>query len=80
MTGEELRIAVAALAAGPLKNHDEIIIAVAVEVRVESHLVESVLLRLRIRQVLSCVSTASDASEGAASVRYEKGLDWTKED
>lgn len=78
MTPEERCIAIAALAAGPHVNHDEIIIAVAVELRLESHMVETVLQRLRMRQTVNCVSTMSEG--GAASVKYEPGIDWREED
>ena len=79
MTPDERTIAVAALAAGPRANHDEIIVTVAVQLRVESHEVESVLQRLRIRHVLNCVSTAGDAKESALLFKYEKGAEWKNE-
>jgi hypothetical protein len=76
MTTDERRIANAALGAGPWENHDQIVIAVADVLKLEPQHVESVLQRLRIRMVLVCVSAASAGSEGA-SVRYERGMDWT---
>ena len=79
MTAEELRIANAALGAGPWEDHDQIVIAVANALRLEVKHVEAVLQRLRIQMVLVCVSAARAGSEGAASVRYERGMDWTEE-
>jgi hypothetical protein len=76
MTRDERRIANAALGAGPWENHDQIVIAVAHVLGLEAQLVEAVMQRLRIRMVLVCVSAASAGSEGAASVRYERGVDW----
>ena len=80
MTADERTIANAALGAGPWDNHDQIVIAVADAVNLDPQHVESVLQRLRIRMVLVCVSAASAGSEGAASVRYERGMDWTDEE
>jgi hypothetical protein len=79
MTTDERRIANAALGAGPWANHDQIVIAVADGLKLEAKHVEAVLQRLRIRMVLVCVSAARAGSESAASVRYEKGMDWTEE-
>ena len=80
MTPDERLIATAALGAGSWDDHDQIIIAVAHMLRLEPQLVESVLQRLRIRMVLVCVSAATAGSEGAGSVRYEKGMDWMDEE
>ena len=77
MTREERRIAVAALRAGPCANHDQIVIAVALELRLEPQEIEDVLHRLRVRQVLNCVSTSA-MDEDVFSVRYEKGVGWTE--
>jgi len=79
MTIDERRIANAALGAGPLDNHDQIVIAVADVLNLEARHVEAVLQRLRIRMVLVCVS-AANASSVVASVRYERGIDWTDEE
>jgi hypothetical protein len=76
MTAEERTIANAALGAGPWDNHDQIVIAVVHLLGLEAHHVESVLQRLRIRMVVVCVSAANATSE-TASVRYERGMDWT---
>ena len=78
MTREERRIAVAALRAGPCANHDQIVIAVALNLRLETKHVEAVLHRLRVREVLDCVSTSA-MDEDVFSVRYEKGAAWTEE-
>ena len=80
MTADERRIANAALGAGPWENHDQIVIAVAHLLGLEPQRVEAVLQRVRIRMVLVCVSAASAGSEGSASVRYERGMDWTDEE
>ena len=79
MTSEERTIANAALHAGPWANHDQIAIAVADLLGLEAQRVEAVLQRLRIRMVLVCVSAANATSE-SASVRYERGMDWTDEE
>jgi hypothetical protein len=79
MTADERRIANAALAAGPWDNHDQIVIAVADVLNLEAQQVEAVLQRLRIRMVLVCVS-ASNATSETASVRYQRGMDWTDEE
>ena len=79
MTAEERRIANAALGAGSWDNHDQIVIAVADVLKLEAQHVEAVLQRLRIRMVLVCVSAANAASE-TASVRYQRGMDWTEEE
>ena len=79
MTAEERRIANAALGAGSWENHDEIVIAVTHDLGLEAQRVEAVLQRLRIRMVLVCVSAANAASE-TASVRYQRGIDWTEEE
>jgi 2-phospho-L-lactate guanylyltransferase (CobY/MobA/RfbA family) len=76
MTADERTIANAALGAGPWDNQDQIVIAVADLLGLEPQHVEAVLQRLRIRMVLVCVSAARAGSEGA-SVRYERGMDWT---
>jgi hypothetical protein len=78
MTREERRIAQAALNAGPCANHDLIVIAVALGLGLESKHVEAVLHRLRVREVLDCVSTSA-VGEDVFSVRYEKGAAWTEE-
>jgi hypothetical protein len=79
MTTDERRIANAAPRVGPWDNHDQIVIAVADVLNLEARHVESVLQRLRIRMVLVCVSAANAASE-TASVRYQRGMDWTEEE
>jgi len=79
MTADERTIANAALGAGPWDNNDQIVIAVADRLGLKPQRVESVLQRLRIRMVLVCVSAASAGSE-TASVRYERGMDWTDEE
>jgi len=79
MTPDERRIANAALRAGPWENHDQIVIAVADLTGLEAQRVEAVLQRLRIRMVLVCVSAANATSDNA-SVRYERGMDWTEEE
>jgi hypothetical protein len=79
MTADERTIANAALGAGPWDNHDQIVIAVAHLLALEPQRVESILQRLRIRMVLVCVSAANATSE-TASVRYERGMDWTDEE
>ena len=76
MTTEERTIANAALGTGPWDSHDQIVIAVADLLGLEAQHVESVLQRLRIRMILVCVSAANAGSE-TASVRYERGIDWT---
>ena len=78
MTAEERTIANAALGAGPWENHDQIVIAVADGLGLEAQRVEAALQRLRIRMVLVCVSAANTTSDNA-SVRYERGMDWTEE-
>jgi hypothetical protein len=78
MTTDERRVANAALRAGPWDNHDQIVIAVADVLNLEAQQVEAVLQRLRIRMVLVCVSAANATSE-TASVRYQRGMDWTDE-
>ena len=80
MTADERTIANAALGAGPWDDHDQIVIAVADGLKLEAKHVEAVLQRLRIRMVLVCVSAANAGSEGAASIRYERGMDWTDEE
>jgi hypothetical protein len=79
MTTDERRIATAALGAGSWENHDQIVIAVADGLRLEAQHVEAALQRLRIRMVLVCVSAANATSE-TASVRYQRGMDWTEEE
>jgi hypothetical protein len=79
MTLEERTIANAALGAGPWENHDQIVTATADLLGLEAQHVESVLQRLRIRMILVCVSAANATSENA-SVRYERGMDWTDEE
>jgi hypothetical protein len=79
MTADERRIATAALGAGPWDNHDQIVIAVADVLNLEAQHVEAVLQGLRIRMVLVCVSAANVTSE-TASVRYQRGMDWTDEE
>ena len=79
MTAEERRIANAALRAGSYDNNDQLVIAVAAGLKRDPQTVEAALQKLRIRQVLVCVSAANAASEGA-SVRYERGIDWKDED
>jgi hypothetical protein len=78
MTTEERRIANAALGAGSWDSHEQIVSAVADGLRLEAQRVESVLQRLRIRMVLVCVSAATATSE-TASIRYQRGIDWTDE-
>jgi hypothetical protein len=79
MTTDERRIAKAALHAGPWDSHEQIVSAVADGLGLEAQRVEAVLQRLRIRMVLVCVSAANAASE-TASVRYQRGIDWTEEE
>ena len=79
MTPDERMIAVAALSAGPWEDHDQIVIAIAARLKLETQKVEAVLKRLRIRMVLVCVSAANAGSE-TASVRYQRGVDWTDEE
>jgi hypothetical protein len=79
MTPEERRIANAALGAGPWDSHDQIVIAVADVLNLEAQHVEAVLQRLRIRMVLVRVSAANAASE-TATVRYQRGMEWTDEE
>ena len=79
MTPEERRIANAALGAGPWDSHDQIVIAVADVLNLEAQHVEAVLQRLRIRMVLVRVSAANAASE-TATVRYQRGMEWTEEE
>ena len=76
MTADERRIANAAVGAGPWDSHNQIVTAVTNLLKLEPRHVESVLQRLRIRMVLVCVSAANATSENA-SVRYERGMDWT---
>jgi hypothetical protein len=78
MTTDERRIATAALRAGTSVNHDEIVLVVADQLNLDPQRIEDVLRRLRVRQVLNCVSTEWDV--GAVSVRYEKGTEWTEEE
>jgi hypothetical protein len=80
MTTDDRTIANAALGAGSWDNHDQIVITVAHLTGLEPQHVEAVLQRLRIRMVLVFVSAASAGSEGTASVRYERGMDWTDEE
>ena len=75
MTPDERRIATVALHSGPWEDYDQIVITVADVLKLEAQHVEAVLQRLRIRQVLNCVSTSA-ANESAVRVRYEKGTDW----
>ena len=79
MSLDERQIANAALGAGPWEDHDQIVIAVADGLGLEAQHVESVLQRLKIRMVLVCVSAASAMGE-TASVRYQRGMDWTEEE
>ena len=79
MTTDERRIANAALGAGSREDHDQIVIAVADVLNLEAQHVEAVLQRLRVRMVLVCVS-AVNATNETASVRYERGIDWTEEE
>ena len=75
MTPDERRIATVALHAGPWEDHDQIVIAVADVLKLEARHVEAVLQRLRIRQVLNCISTSA-TNDSAVRVQYEKGTDW----
>jgi hypothetical protein len=79
MTTDERRIATAALGAGSWDSHEQIVSAVADRLNLEAHHVEAVLQRLRIRMVVVCVSAANATSE-TASVRYQRGIDWTDEE
>ena len=79
MAADEHRIATAALGAGSWEDHDQIVIAVADRLGLAAQHVEAVLQRLRIRMVLVCVTAARAGSESTASVRYERGMDWTDE-
>jgi hypothetical protein len=79
MTRDERRIANAALGAGSWDSHEQIVSAVADGLGLEAQRVEAVLQRLRIRMVLVCVSAANATSE-TASVRYQRGMDWTEEE
>jgi hypothetical protein len=79
VTTDERRIANAALGAGSWDSHDQIVIAVTHVLNLEAQHVEAVLQRLRIRMVLACVSAANATSE-TASVRYQRGMDWTEEE
>ena len=79
MTTEERRIANAALGAGSWEDHDQIVTAVAHLLGLEPRHVDSVLQRLRIRMVVVYVSAANTSSV-VASVRYERGIDWTDEE
>lgn len=79
MTPEERRIANAALGAGPWDDHDQIVTAVTHVLNLEAQHVKAVLQRLRIRMVLVCVGAANATSE-TASVRYQRGIDWTDEE
>jgi hypothetical protein len=79
MTADERRIANAALGAGSWANHEQIVSAVSDGLGLEALRVEAVLQRLRIRMVLVCVSAANATSE-TASVRYQRGMDWTEEE
>jgi len=84
MTAEERRIANAALNAGSFDNHDQLASAVAAELEVETQKVETVLERLRNRQVLNCAGTSRNVQVNPEhqkpAIRYEKGIDWTDED
>jgi hypothetical protein len=79
MTADERRIANAALGAGSRVNHDQIVIAVSDGSGLDARHVDAVLQRLRIRMVLVCVSAANAMSE-TATVRYQRGMDWTDEE
>ena len=79
MTPDERRIASAALGAGSYDTHDQLVVAVAAGLKRDPQTVEAVLQKLRIRMVLVCVS-AANASSVVASVRYERGIDWTNEE
>jgi hypothetical protein len=79
MTTDERRIANAALGAGSWDDHDQIVIAMADGLGLEAQTIETVLQRLRVRMVLACISAANAASE-TASVRYQRGMDWTEEE
>jgi hypothetical protein len=79
MTTDERRIANAALGAVPWDSHDQIVVAVSDTLKLAPQRVESVLQRLRVRMVLVCVSAANATSE-TASVRYQRGMDWTDEE
>ena len=78
MTLEERQIANAALATGPWGNHNDIVIAIADALQLDSPRVESVLHRLRIRMILVRVSATSSRGE-TPSFRYERGMEWTEE-
>ncbi len=83
MTAEERRIANAALNAGSYDDHDQLSNAVAGGLKLETQKVDTILERLTIRQVLNCIDTSRNVNESPqhqkASVRYEKGIDWTDE-
>lgn len=79
MAADERRIANAALGAGSWDNHDQLVVAVAAGLKRDPQTVEAVLQKLRIRMVLNSVSAARTTSQ-TASVRYERGMDWTEED
>ena len=79
MTTDERRIATAALGAGSWDSHEQIVSSVADGLGLEAQHVEAALQRLRVRMVLVCVSAANATSE-TASVRYQRGMDWTGEE
>jgi hypothetical protein len=79
MTADERRIANAALGAGSWDSHEQIVSAVADGLGLEAQRVEAVLQRLRIRMVVVFVGAANATSE-TASVRYQRGIDWTDEE
>jgi hypothetical protein len=79
MTADERRIANAAVGAGPWDSHNQIMTAVTNLLKLEPRHPESVLQRLRIRMVSVWVSAANAKSENA-SVRHERGMDWTDEE
>jgi hypothetical protein len=74
MTADELRIAAAALDAGPWADHDQIVIVVADGLGLEPTDLEAALMRLRSSEVLNCVHYVND------SVCYEEGKNWTDEE
>ena len=76
MTREERTIATATLEAGHRENHEQIVFAVATRLDLEPRHMEAVLHRLRMRQVLACVSATRSRGENP-SVRYERGMEWT---
>jgi hypothetical protein len=70
MNHEERTIATAALDAGPWANHNQIVIAIADRLKLETKRVEEVLQRLTTRQVLNSIAYRKD------SIRYEEGENW----